>query len=735
MFENALKKSIEIGGRTLTLETGKMARQASGAVFASYGDTQLLATATGTLEPREGIDFFPLTVDYEEKMYAVGKIPGGFIKREGRPTEKAILSDRIIDRPVRPLFPKGYKNDVQVVVTVMSVEQDNAPDILAINGVSAALHISFIPFLGPIGAVSIGRLNGEFIINPTVEQMEESDMFIAMCGTKDAINMVECKADVVPEEVILDGLMYGHEEIKRIVAFIEDFRAEALARGVAAEKLVFAKEPFDADLEAAVSAMTKEKFDAAFRHCASVKMPKKKREAYFEATEQEIIAAFEAEHPEEIDEIKEIIAKYQKETVRRIIAGDKLRVDGRKVDEVRPITCEVGVLARTHGSALFTRGETQILNVCTLGTIRDEQTLDGLGLDESKRYMHHYNFPPFSVGEARPMRGPGRREIGHGALAEKAVEPMVPSEDVFPYTLRLVSEALESNGSTSMGSVCASTLSLMDAGVPLKAPVAGVAMGLIKDGDDITILTDIQGMEDALGDMDFKVTGTSDGVTAIQMDIKIAGITREVFEEALKQAKRGRLHILGIMLDTISEPRPQLSKFAPRIINTQVDPDKIREIIGSGGKTIKKIVDVTGAKIDIEDDGRVFIASVDANQGEEALRIINAIVEDVEVGKIYLGKVVNIRDFGAFVELVPGVMDSSGKDGMCHVSELMNRRVENVTDLLNEGDMIAVKVLGIDDKGKVKISRKAALREGIPEDMQEVITGKKAQELLSGNKR
>lgn len=735
MFENALKKSIEIGGRTLTLETGKMARQASGAVFASYGDTQLLATATGTLEPREGIDFFPLTVDYEEKMYAVGKIPGGFIKREGRPTEKAILSDRIIDRPVRPLFPKGYKNDVQVVVTVMSVEQDNAPDILAINGVSAALHISFIPFLGPIGAVSIGRLNGEFIINPTVEQMEESDMFIAMCGTKDAINMVECKADVVPEEVILDGLMYGHEEIKRIVAFIEDFRAEALARGVAAEKLVFAKEPFDADLEAAVSAMTKEKFDAAFRHCASVKMPKKKREAYFEATEQEIIAAFEAEHPEEIDEIKEIIAKYQKETVRRIIAGDKLRVDGRKVDEVRPITCEVGVLARTHGSALFTRGETQILNVCTLGTIRDEQTLDGLGLDESKRYMHHYNFPPFSVGEARPMRGPGRREIGHGALAEKAVEPMVPSEDVFPYTLRLVSEALESNGSTSMGSVCASTLSLMDAGVPLKAPVAGVAMGLIKDGDDITILTDIQGMEDALGDMDFKVTGTSDGVTAIQMDIKIAGITREVFEEALKQAKKGRLHILGIMLDTISEPRPQLSKFAPRIINTQVDPDKIREIIGSGGKTIKKIVDVTGAKIDIEDDGRVFIASVDANQGEEALRIINAIVEDVEVGKIYLGKVVNIRDFGAFVELVPGVMDSSGKDGMCHVSELMNRRVENVTDLLNEGDMIAVKVLGIDDKGKVKISRKAALREGIPEDMQEVITGKKAQELLSGNKR
>lgn len=733
MFENALKKSIEIGGRTLTLETGKMARQASGAVFASYGETQLLATATGSLEPREGIDFFPLTVDYEEKMYAVGKIPGGFIKREGRPTEKAILSDRLIDRPVRPLFPKGYKNDVQVVVTVMSVEQDNAPDILAINGVSAALHVSFIPFLGPIGAVSLGRVNGEFVINPTVEQMEEGDLYISMCGTKDAINMVECKANVVSEDIILDGLMKGHEEIKRIVAFIEEFRAEALSRGVAAEKLVFEKAPFDPALEEAVGNLTKEKYEAAFRHCAEVKMPKKKREVYFEDTKKEIIASFEDEHPEEIDEIKEIISKYEKETVRRIISKDKLRVDGRKIDEVRPITCEVGVLARTHGSALFTRGETQILNVCTLGTIRDEQTLDGLGLDESKRYMHHYNFPPFSVGEARPMRGPGRREIGHGALAEKAVEPMVPSEDVFPYTLRLVSEALESNGSTSMGSVCASTLSLMDAGVPIKAPVAGVAMGLIKNEDDITILTDIQGMEDALGDMDFKVTGTSEGVTAIQMDIKIAGITREVFTEALAQAQKGRMHILGKMLEAISEPRAELSKYAPRIINTQVDPDKIREIIGSGGKTIKKIVETTGAKIDIEDDGRVFIASIDSNQGEEALRIINAIVEDVEVGRIYLGKVVNIRDFGAFVELVPGVMETSGKDGMCHVSELMNRRVENVTDLLNEGDMIAVKVLGIDDKGKVKISRKAALRDGIPADMKEVITGKKAKELLGNN--
>ncbi|MGN0963435.1 MAG: polyribonucleotide nucleotidyltransferase, partial [Clostridia bacterium] len=514
MFENALKKSMEIGGRTLTLETGKMARQASGAVFASYGDTQVLATAVGSTEPRDGIDFFPLTVDYEERLYAVGRIPGGFIKREGRPTEKAILSARITDRPLRPLFPKGYKNDVQAVITVLSVEQDNAPDILGINGISAALHLSFIPFMGPIGAVSVGRINGEYIINPTVEQCEESDMFIAMCGTKDAINMVECKADEVSEDVILDGLMFGHEEIKKIVAFIEEFRAEALERDIAAEKLEFVKPPFTAEIEEVVKPMAKEKYDAVYRKCAGEKIPKKEREELFAAVQDEIVARFEEQYPDNIDEIKEIIGVAQKETVRRIIASEKLRVDGRHVDEVRPISCEVGVLARTHGSSLFTRGETQILNVCTLGSLSDEQILDGLGVEESKRYMHHYNFPPYSVGEARPMRGPGRREIGHGALAEKALVPMIPSEQTFPYALRLVSEAIASNGSTSMGSVCASTLSLMDAGVPIKAPVAGVAMGLIKDNDDITILTDIQGLEDALGDMDFKVAGTAEGVTA-----------------------------------------------------------------------------------------------------------------------------------------------------------------------------------------------------------------------------
>ena len=731
MFENALKKSMEIGGRTLTLETGKMARQASGAVFASYGDTQVLATAVGSTEPRDGIDFFPLTVDYEERLYAVGRIPGGFIKREGRPTEKAILSARITDRPLRPLFPKGYKNDVQAVITVLSVEQDNAPDILGINGISAALHLSFIPFLGPIGAVSVGRINGEFVINPTVEQCEESDMFIAMCGTKDAINMVECKADEVGEDVILDGLMFGHEEIKKIVAFIEEFRAEALERGIAAEKLEFVKPPFTAEIEEVVKPMAKEKYDAVYRKCAGEKIQKKEREELFAAVQDEIVARFEEQYPDNIDEIKEIIGAAQKETVRRIIASEKLRVDGRHVDEVRPISCEVGVLARTHGSSLFTRGETQILNVCTLGSLSDEQILDGLGVEESKRYMHHYNFPPYSVGEARPMRGPGRREIGHGALAEKALVPMIPSEQTFPYALRLVSEAIASNGSTSMGSVCASTLSLMDAGVPIKAPVAGVAMGLIKDNDDITILTDIQGLEDALGDMDFKVAGTAEGVTAIQMDMKIAGITREVFVEALEQARKGRMHILGKMLEAIAEPRAELSEYAPRIINTKVHPDKIREIIGSGGKTIKKIVEETGAKIDIEDDGSVYIASVDAKKGEAALKIIEAIVEEVEVGKIYEGTVVKIADFGAFVQIIPGVLDTSGKDGMVHISELMNRRVEKVTDLLKEGDRVVVKVLNVDHQGKVKLSRKAAVADGIPEGMSESLHGSKAQELLN----
>ncbi|ATW24210.1 polyribonucleotide nucleotidyltransferase [Candidatus Formimonas warabiya] len=711
MQNNYFKKSLELGGRTLTLETGRMAKQASGAVFTVYGDTMVLATATGSSEPREGIDFFPLTVDYEERLYAVGKIPGGFIKREGRPSEKAILSSRIIDRPIRPLFPKGYRNDVQIVTTVMSVDQDSPPDVTAIIGASAALHVSDIPFLGPIGSVIVGRVDGKLITNPTVEQAVKSDMHIAVAGTKDAVNMVEAGALEVPEEEILEAIMFGHEEIKKIVQFIEDFRNEALELGLAKEKQVFVPVKPSEELEQAVRDVAVDMISEAVHKCAAEKMSKLDRENYLKEIKKGILAQFEEQYPEDVKVIAGLVDGIEKEVVRRIIAREKIRIDGRQINEVRPITVEVGILSRTHGSSLFTRGQTQILNACTLGAVGDEQILDGLGVEESKRYMHHYNFPPYSVGEARPIRGPGRREIGHGALAERALEPVIPSEDDFPYTLRLVSEAIESNGSTSMGSVCASTLSLMDAGVPIKAPVAGVAMGLIKDEDHITVLTDIQGMEDALGDMDFKVAGTAKGVTAIQIDIKIAGIDRQVITQALAQAKEGRMHILGKMLEVISEPRKELSPYAPRIIRTKINPDKIRDVIGAGGKIIKKIVEDTGAKIDIEDDGRIFIASIDGAAGEKALKIIEAITQEVEVGRTYLGKVIKIMDFGAFVEIIPGVLDLPGKDGMVHISQLSDKRVEKVTDVLKEGDQILVKAIGIDNQGRVKLSRKEVLRD------------------------
>ena len=693
------------------METGRMAKQASGAVFTVYGDTMVLATVTGTTEPREGIDFFPLTVDYEERFYAVGKIPGGFIKREGRPSEKAILTSRIIDRPIRPLFPKGYRNDVQIVTTVLSVDQDSTPDMTALIGASAALHISDIPFMGPIGSVIVGRVGGEFIINPTVEQAALSDMHIAVAGTKEAVNMVEASALEVPEEEILEAIMFGHEEIKRIVSFIEEFRAEALALGLAREKIEFVPEEPAPELEEKVSSVAIDKISEAVHKCAAEKMLKADRENYLKQIKSEIIAQFEEEYPEDLKMITTLVEKYEKEVVRKIIAREKIRIDGRQLNEVRPISVEVGVLSRTHGSSLFTRGQTQILNACTLGAVGDEQILDGLGIEESKRYMHHYNFPPYSVGEARPIRGPGRREIGHGALAERALEPVIPSEEDFPYTIRLVSEAIESNGSTSMGSVCASTLSLMDAGVPIKAPVAGVAMGLIKDEEHITILTDIQGIEDALGDMDFKVAGTAKGVTAIQMDIKITGIDREILTQALAQAREGLMHILGKMLEVIQEPRKELSPYAPRIIRTKIHPDKIRDVIGSGGKIIKKIIEDTGAKIDIEDDGRIFIASVDGSGGERALKIIESITQDVEIGRIYTGKVVKTTDFGAFVEIIPGVLDLPGKEGMVHISQLSPKRVEKVTDVVKEGDLVMVKAIGIDNQGRVKLSRKEVLKE------------------------
>lgn len=704
-----LTKSIEVGGRTLTLETGRMAKQASGAVFVTYGDTAVLATATVAAKAKDGIDFFPLTVDYEEKMYAVGKIPGGFIRREGRASNQAILNARLIDRPLRPLFPKAYRKDVQVIATILSVDHDCPPEITAMCGASAALHISHAPFAGPIAGVIMGMVDGEFVVNPTVEQKERSVMHIAVAGTKDAIMMVEAGAAEIPEETILDAILTAHEEIKRIVAFIEEFRAEALAMGLAKEKEVFVEEHPSEELEAAIMAY-KDELAVAVHKCATEKLPKEEREELLEATKAAIAERFSGEeYAEEQGNIAKFIDKMEKEVFRTMIARDKLRIDGRALNEVRPITCEVDILARVHGSSLFTRGQTQVLNICTLGTLSESQTLDGLGLETSKRYMHQYNFPPYSTGETRPMRGPGRREIGHGALAERALEPVIPSAEEFPYAIRMVSEAIESNGSTSMASVCSSTMSLMAAGVPISAPVSGCAMGLISDGENMTILTDIQGMEDFLGDMDFKVAGTPRGVTAIQMDIKIAGINKEILTAALAQAKEGRAFILGKMLACIDHPRADISKNAPRIMSMQIHPDKIREVIGSGGKTIRRIVEETGAQVDIEESGVVSIASVDSEAGLKAKAIIEAICAEPVVGQIYTGRVTGVKEFGAFVEIIPGVFGGKGKEGMVHISELDKSRVARVEDICNEGDMLTVKVINIDAAGKIKLSRKATL--------------------------
>ncbi len=704
-----LRKSIEVGGRTLTMETGRMAKQASGAVFITYGETAVLATATIASKAKDGIDFFPLTIDYEEKMYAVGKIPGGFIRREGRASNQAILNARLIDRPLRPLFPKAYRKDVQVITTILSVDQDCPPEITAMCGASAALHISHAPFNGPIAGVIMGMVDGEFVVNPTVEQKARSVMHISVAGTKDAIMMVEAGAAEIPEETILDAILTAHEEIKRIVAFIEDFRTEALAMGLAKEKEVFEEEHVNEALEAAIMAY-KDELAAAVHKCAVEKLPKQEREDLLEGTKAAIAERFSGEeYADEQDNIAKFIDKMEKDVFRTMIARDKLRIDGRALNEVRPITCEVDILGKVHGSSMFTRGQTQVLNVCTLGTLSESQTLDGLGLETSKRYMHQYNFPPYSTGETRPMRGPGRREIGHGALAERALEPVIPGPEEFPYAIRMVSEAIESNGSTSMASVCSSTMSLMAAGVPISAPVSGVAMGLISDGENMTILTDIQGMEDFLGDMDFKVAGTAKGVTAIQMDIKIAGINKEILTAALAQAKEGRAFILGKMLACIPEPRKDISKNAPRIMSISIHPDKIREVIGSGGKTIRRIVEETGAQVDVEESGIVSIASVDSEAGLKAKEIIEAIVAEPEIGKVYTGKVVGVKEFGAFVEILPGVFGGKGKEGMVHISELDKTRVAKVEDICKEGDMITVKVINIDSQGKIKLSRKATL--------------------------
>ncbi|MEH7415820.1 polyribonucleotide nucleotidyltransferase [Neobacillus drentensis] len=688
--------SMDWAGRKLTIEIGQLAKQANGAVLVRYGDTAVLSTATASKEPKN-LDFFPLTVNYEERLYAVGKIPGGFIKREGRPSEKAILASRLIDRPIRPLFADGFRNDVQVISIVMSVDQDCSTEMAAMFGSSLALSTSDIPFEGPIAGVVVGRVNNEFVINPTVEQAEKSDIHLTVAGTKDAINMVEAGALEVPEEIMLEAIMFGHDEIKRLIEFQEKIVAE-----VGKEKREITLYEIDQELEAEV----REICEADMVKAIQVQ-EKHAREDAIKEVKNQVIARYE-EHEateEDLKQVKQILDKMVKGEVRRLITVEKVRPDGRKIDEIRPLSSQVSILPRTHGSGLFTRGQTQALSICTLGAMGDVQILDGLGIEEEKRFMHHYNFPSFSVGETGPIRGPGRREIGHGALGERALEPVIPSEKDFPYTIRLVSEVLESNGSTSQASICASTLAMMDAGVPIKAPVAGIAMGLVKSGEHYTVLSDIQGMEDHLGDMDFKVAGTAKGVTALQMDIKIAGLSREILEEALQQAKVGRMHILDSMLATITEPRTELSQFAPKILTMTINPDKIRDVIGPSGKQINKIIEETGVKIDIEQDGTVFIASTNQEMNQKAKKIIEDIVREVQVGEMYLGKVKRIEKFGAFVEIF------AGKDGLVHISELAEERVGKVEDVVKIGDEILVKVTEIDKQGRVNLSRKAILKE------------------------
>lgn len=688
--------SIELAGRKLSFEIGEVAKQANGAAMVRYGDTSVLVAATASSQPKD-LPFFPLTINYEEKLYAVGKIPGGFLKREGKPSDKAVLTSRLIDRPIRPLFADGFRNEVQVISTVMSVEQDCSSEVAAMIGSSLALCISDIPFDGPIAGVQVGRVDGELLINPTVEQMEKSDIDLTVAGTKDAINMVEAGAQEVPEDVMLEAIMFGHEEIKRLVAF-----QEKIVEEVGKEKMevtLFTPE------ESIVEEVTRKAKDQLID--AIQTQEKKAREEAIDQVKDSIIEEYEEQEAEAdtIKQVKSVLDSIVKTEVRRLITEEKVRPDGRGVDEIRPLSSRTTVLPRTHGSAMFTRGQTQALSVCTLGALGDVQVLDGLGLEESKRFMHHYNFPQYSVGETGPMRGPGRREIGHGALGERALEPIVPDEKDFPYTIRLVSEILESNGSSSQASICASTMAMMDAGVPIKAPVAGIAMGLVKSGENYTVLTDIQGMEDALGDMDFKVAGSEKGITALQMDIKVDGLSKEILKEAMSQAKKGRMDILNHMLETINDPREELSPYAPKIVSMTINPDKIRDVIGPSGKQINKIIEQTDVKIDIEQDGTIFISSTDTSKIEEAKKIIENLVQEAEVGKIYLGTVKRVEKFGAFVEIF------KGKEGLVHISELDDKHVKNVTDIIDVGDETLVKVKEIDRQGRVNLSRKAALKE------------------------
>ncbi|MCJ1656487.1 polyribonucleotide nucleotidyltransferase [Staphylococcus sp. NRL 16/872] len=685
----------EWAGRSLTIETGQLAKQANGAVLVRYGDTVVLSTAVASKEPRDG-DFFPLTVNYEEKMYAAGKIPGGFKKREGRPADEATLTARLIDRPIRPLFPKGYRHDVQIMNTVLSADPDCSPEMAAMIGSSMALSVSDIPFQGPIAGVNVGYIDGEYVINPTLEQKEVSRLDLEVAGHKDAVNMVEAGASEITEKEMLEAIFFGHEEIKRLVAFQEE-----VVEHIQPVKKEFVPVERDEELVNKVKALTEEK---GLKETV-LTFDKQQRDENLDALKAEIATEFvdEADPENEllIDEVYAILNDLVKEEVRRLIADEKIRPDGRKPDEIRPLESEVGLLPRAHGSGLFTRGQTQALSVLTLGALGDYQLIDGLGPEVEKRFMHHYNFPNFSVGETGPVRAPGRREIGHGALGERALRYIIPDTADFPYTIRIVSEVLESNGSSSQASICGSTLALMDAGVPIKAPVAGIAMGLVTREDSYTILTDIQGMEDALGDMDFKVAGTKEGITAIQMDIKIDGLTREVIEEALEQARQGRLAIMDHMLQTIDQPRKELSAYAPKVEIIHINPDKIRDVIGPGGKKINEIIDETGVKLDIEQDGTVFIGAVDQAMITRAREIIEDITREAEVGQVYNAKVKRIEKYGAFVEIFPG------KDALLHISQISKERINKVEDVLKIGDTIEVKITEIDKQGRVNASHKA----------------------------
>ena len=687
--------SMELAGKTLTIETGKYCEQAGGSAFVRVGDAVVMVNATVAKAPRDGVDFLPLSIEFEEKMYAVGKIPGGYIKREGRPSEKAILSSRLIDRPLRPLFPKGFYNDIQVIATVLSVDPDVQPEILGMVGASAALALSDAPFMGPIGAVAVGMVDGEYIINPDQQQRANSRLNLTVAGTKDAVMMVEAGANELTEKEMLDAILLAHEEIKKIVAFIESIAAEC---GKPKMEVNIYKP--DEEFTEKVREYSREKVEWQLDT-----FDRKVREERSEQVKAEVIEHFAKEYPESASDIDMILYNLTKEIVRDKIINRKIRPDGRAQDEIRPIWSEVGILPRVHGSGVFTRGQTQVMTIATLAPLSEGQDLDGIDEVTFKRYMHQYNMPPYSVGEVRRVGSPGRREIGHGALAERALVPMLPDESEFPYAMRLVSEVVSSNGSTSQASICASTLALMDAGVPLKKPVAGVAMGLIKDDTtgNIAVLTDIQGLEDFLGDMDFKVAGTKEGITAIQMDIKIKGINEEILTRALEQARRGRLFILDKMAETIAAPREEMSPYAPRIMQFSIHPDKIREVIGSGGKTINGIIAATGVKIDLEDDGRVFIASPDAEAAAAAKRMIDDICRDIEVGGVFLGKVVNILPIGAQVELKPG------KKGLVHISRLANYRVEKVEDEVQIGDEILVRVIAIKPDGKIDLTRKELL--------------------------